>query len=112
VEMHQVRYFLAICEEKSFTRAAKRSGVAQPSLTRAIKRLEAELGGALFDRARPEVRLTEFGELVRSHFAQIGRSTAAIQCQAGKFLARQSDIPTLPQGRRSCTRSTSLSPLQ
>jgi LysR family hydrogen peroxide-inducible transcriptional activator len=109
--MHQVRYFLAICEEKNFTRAAKRSGVAQPSLTRAIKRLEAELGGSLFNRARPEIRLTELGALVRAHFAQIGQSTVAIQGQAGKFLARQSDIPTLPQGRRSCARSTSLSPL-
>jgi len=36
MEMHQVRYFLALCEELNFTRAAERSNVAQPSLTRAI----------------------------------------------------------------------------
>jgi DNA-binding transcriptional LysR family regulator len=40
MEMHQVRYFLALCEERNFTRAAKRCGVAQPSLTHAIKQLE------------------------------------------------------------------------
>ena len=45
MKMHQVSYFLALCEEKSFTRAAKRCGVKQPSITRAIKELESEIGG-------------------------------------------------------------------
>ena len=70
MEMHQVRYFLALCEERNFTRAAKRCGVAQPSLTRAIKQLEAELGGLLFDRNRINTRLTDAWPLPR-----IGRST-------------------------------------
>jgi hypothetical protein len=48
MEMHQVRYFLAIYEEGNFTRAAKRCGVKQPSLTRAIQRLETEFGAPLF----------------------------------------------------------------
>jgi DNA-binding transcriptional LysR family regulator len=65
MEMHQVRYFLALCEERNFTRAAKRCGVAQPSLTRAIKQMEAKLGGSLFDRARANTRLTDLGNLVR-----------------------------------------------
>jgi LysR family hydrogen peroxide-inducible transcriptional activator len=77
--MHQVRYFLAICEEKNFTRAAKRSGVAQPSLTRAIKRLEAELGGPLFERTLPMARLTALGNLLRPQFAQIAGAAAAIR---------------------------------
>ena len=41
MEMHQVRYFLALCEELNFTRAAERCHVAQPSLTRAIKQARA-----------------------------------------------------------------------
>ena len=48
VKMHQVSYFLALCEEQNFTRAAKRCGVAQPSLTRAIQQLEQEFGNRLF----------------------------------------------------------------
>ena len=45
MELHQIRYFLALCEERSFTRAASGCGISQPSLTNAILRLEQELGG-------------------------------------------------------------------
>ena len=62
MKIRQVTYFLALCEEQSFTRAARRCGVAQPSLTRAIKQLEAELGGDLFRRERPAAQLTELGQ--------------------------------------------------
>lgn len=48
VEMHQIRYFLATSRILNFTRAAEECNVAQPSLTRAIKLLEHELGGDLF----------------------------------------------------------------
>jgi DNA-binding transcriptional LysR family regulator len=51
--MHQVRYFLAVARTLNFTRAAEECNVAQPSLTRAIKLLEGELGGDLFRRERP-----------------------------------------------------------
>jgi DNA-binding transcriptional LysR family regulator len=61
MEMHQVRYFLAVARTLNFTRAAEECNVAQPSLTRAIKQLEAELGGDLFLRERPQVQLTELG---------------------------------------------------
>ena len=52
MEMHQVRYFLALAEELNFTRASERCNVTQPSLSRAIKLLEEELGGPLFHRER------------------------------------------------------------
>jgi DNA-binding transcriptional LysR family regulator len=60
--MHQVRYFLATAAELNFTKAAERCNVSQPSLTRAIKQLEGELGGDLFRRERPQAQLTELGE--------------------------------------------------
>ena len=57
MEMHQVRYFLAVAEELNFTRASERCNVTQPSLSRAIKLLEEELGGLLFHRERDSTRL-------------------------------------------------------
>ncbi|MGZ5790785.1 MAG: LysR family transcriptional regulator [Croceibacterium sp.] len=60
--MHQVRYFLATVSELNFTKAADRCNVTQPSLTRAIKQLEDELGGDLFRRERPQAQLTELGQ--------------------------------------------------
>ena len=62
MEMHQVRYFLAVARTLNFTRAAEECNVAQPSLTRAIRQLEGELGGDLFRRERPQVQLTELGQ--------------------------------------------------
>lgn len=62
MEMHQVRYFLAVARTSNFTRAAEECNVAQPSLTRAIKLLEGEFGGDLFRRERPAVMLTPLGE--------------------------------------------------
>src|SRR6059058_5726929 len=61
MEMHQVRYFLAVARVLNFTRAADECNVTQPSLTRAIKQLESELGGDLFRRERPAAQLTELG---------------------------------------------------
>jgi DNA-binding transcriptional LysR family regulator len=61
MEMHQIRYFLAVARALNFTRAAEECNVAQPSLTRAIRQLEGELGGDLFRRERPHAQLTELG---------------------------------------------------
>jgi LysR family transcriptional regulator, hydrogen peroxide-inducible genes activator len=102
MEMHQIRYFLALCEERNFTRAAKRCGVAQPSLTRAIKQLEEELGGLLFDRDRARTQLTDLGVMVRPELASIGRAAARAERKAEKFLNTESISPQLKAGRRSC----------
>jgi LysR family hydrogen peroxide-inducible transcriptional activator len=52
MEMHQVRYFLALAEELNFTRPSERCNATQPSLSRAIKLLEEQLGGPLFSARR------------------------------------------------------------
>jgi DNA-binding transcriptional LysR family regulator len=62
VNLLQLRYFVSIAEEGSFTRAAERLLVAQPSLSQHIKSLEQELGGALFERIPKGVRLTAAGK--------------------------------------------------
>ena len=61
MEMHQIRYFLAVTRTLNFTRAAEECHVAQPSLTRAITLLEEELGGELFRRERNLSHLTDLG---------------------------------------------------
>lgn len=88
MQMHQIRYFLALCDERNFTRAAKRCGVTQPSLTRAIKLLEEELGSSLYDRANN--RMTDLGIILRSDLALIDRSAAEIKRKAAKRLTTRS----------------------
>jgi DNA-binding transcriptional LysR family regulator len=64
MEIRQIVYFLALCEELHFTRAARRCGVAQPSLTNGIRLLEREFGAPLFQR-KPRPRLSQLGAAVR-----------------------------------------------
>jgi hypothetical protein len=64
MELHQIKYFLAIARERNFTRAAQACNVSQPSLTRGIKKLESDLGGQLFKRKARGSELTELGRLV------------------------------------------------
>ena len=58
MELNQVSYFINLAETLNFTSAARLSGVSQPSLTRAIRRLEEELGGPLIYRDGKNSRLT------------------------------------------------------
>jgi LysR family hydrogen peroxide-inducible transcriptional activator len=62
MELHQLRYFCAVAEAGSFSRAAEQSHVSQPSLSQQIMKLEDELGARLFDRLGRSVRLTEAGQ--------------------------------------------------
>jgi LysR family hydrogen peroxide-inducible transcriptional activator len=71
MEMHQVRYFLALAEELNFTRASERCNVTQPALSRAIKLLEEELGGLLFRREHESSHLTDLGHMVRPHLQSV-----------------------------------------
>ena len=90
MEMHQVRYFLALCEEQKFTRAAKRCGVSQPSLTNAIKRLEQTLGGPLFHRDRRNIEPTELGRVVKPYLKQLNQSAYEAKRKAAKVLSAPS----------------------
>ncbi|WP_434041515.1 MULTISPECIES: LysR family transcriptional regulator [Sorangium] len=79
MEIYQVRYFLAVTETRSFTRAAERCAVSQPALTAAIKKLEEELGGALLLRERGGAKLTALGQHVLPRFQRLQDETQAVQ---------------------------------
>ena len=64
MELHQIRYFLALSKTLNFTRAAEECNVSQPALSRAISQLEGELGGELFRRERSLTHLTDLGQAV------------------------------------------------
>src|SRR5580698_7546655 len=67
MELHQLRYVCAIAETSSFSRAAERCQVAQPSLSQQVLKLEEDLGTKLFDRLGRSVRLTEAGRSFLLH---------------------------------------------
>jgi DNA-binding transcriptional LysR family regulator len=80
MELNQVRYFIALCRTLNFTRAAEGCNVTQPALTRAIQRLEDELGGPLIYRERNLTQLTELGRAMRPHLeAMLEAAEAARQ---------------------------------
>lgn len=85
MEMHQIRYFLAVCEKLNFTQAAQTAYVTQPSLTQAIKKLEDELGGKLFFRDRSGCRLTSLGCMVEPKLRQIYQDALAAKAEAIQF---------------------------
>lgn len=85
MELHQVRNFLALCETLNFTRAAESCHVSQPSLTRAIKALEDELGGPLFHRERNNSHLTDLGRIMRPYLEEVWGSMDMAKGKAMDF---------------------------
>jgi len=85
VELHQIRYFLTLCRELNFTRAAEACHVSQPALTKAIKALEDELGGELLRRERGNTHLTDMGRVIQPHLQQVLDSAAIAHDQAKDF---------------------------
>ena len=86
MEIHQLRYFVAVAEEGGFSHAAEREHVSQPSLSQQIQKLEAELNQQLFDRLPRSVVLTESGRSLLPYARQIlsaiadaGRSVSALE---------------------------------
>jgi LysR family hydrogen peroxide-inducible transcriptional activator len=71
MELHQLRYFLAVARTKNFSRAAEQCHVAQPSLSQQIMKLEDELGEKLFERTKREVALAPAGDLLKAHAERV-----------------------------------------
>ena len=101
MDLRQMKYFLALCEELNFTRAAKRLHMAQPPLTRQIHALEDELGTPLFVRTAKGVELTAAGQALRGEgpnsrlLAQRARDRTL---RAGQGLIGQLDVGLFGSG--------------
>ncbi|MGE5093753.1 MAG: LysR family transcriptional regulator [Betaproteobacteria bacterium] len=93
MELYQIRYFLSICEYGSFSRAAEACEVTQPALTAAIKKLETEIGSALFYREGKRLVLTELGSRMRPHLEQALGETQRAEALVRNFhLLRQAPL--------------------
>jgi LysR family hydrogen peroxide-inducible transcriptional activator len=86
MELHEIRYFLALSKTLNFTKAADQCNVSQPALTRAIQKMEDELGGLLFSRERNNTHLTELGRLMEPNLREVMERTAAAKETANRFL--------------------------
>jgi DNA-binding transcriptional LysR family regulator len=82
MELRQLRYFIAVAEELSFSRAVEKLHVSQPPLSRQIRDLEAELGVKLLDRNRQGVRLTRLGKGILAKARGLIRDTDLFKAQA------------------------------
>ena len=91
MELSEIRYFLAVARLLNFTRAAESCGISQPSLTRAIQKLEAEVGGALFVRRPGLVALTHLGRELLPRFEEIGKNLETVR-QTASYLAEASTL--------------------
>jgi DNA-binding transcriptional LysR family regulator len=92
MELRQLRYLVALAEERHFTRAAARSQVAQPALSQQIGKLERELGVPLVDRTTRRVRMTDAGELLVAHarraLAELDDARSGIEQLSGLVAGR------------------------
>jgi LysR family hydrogen peroxide-inducible transcriptional activator len=86
VELHEIRYFLAVNKTRNFTKAAELCNVTQPALTRAIQKMEEEIGGLLFSRERGNIHLTDLGRLLEPQFAGMIEHANTAKAAARRFL--------------------------
>ena len=86
MELKQIKYFLALSKTLNFTEAAELNNVSQPALTKAIRRLEEEVGGPLIHRDGKHTRLSELGRKVLSQFEAIRDSEERVRKLAASHL--------------------------
>src|SRR5262245_11166090 len=89
MELHQVRYFLALAKTLNFTRASEQCNVTQPALTKGVQKLEQELGGQLIYRERQLTQLTDLGKEVLPMLERTLASAEAVRRKAQEFQRKE-----------------------
>ena len=89
MELHQVRYFLAVASTLNFTRAAEQCNVTQPALTKGVQKLEQELGGQLIYRERQLTQLTDLGKEVLPMLERTLASAETVRRRAQEFQRKE-----------------------
>jgi DNA-binding transcriptional LysR family regulator len=102
MELRHIRYFLAVAEERHFTRAAAKVGIGQPPLSQQIKDLEGEVGAALFHRVAHGAELTEAGKSFLAGVKEIPL-TAERATMAARRAARRVRFVSASRDRRHST---------
>jgi len=103
VDLRDIRYFSVLAEELNFTRAAERVGISTPGMSAAIKRLETECGGLLFERLPRGVNLTSAGYALRAHAERLivlhdtARATMASLAASTPVVQRFGQIVSVPE---------------
>jgi len=89
LELHQIRYFLALARSRNFTRAAEMCSVTQPALSKAVQKLELELGGGLIHRERQLTQLTDLGKLVLPMLERAYVAAESVRAVAVEFQRKE-----------------------
>jgi DNA-binding transcriptional LysR family regulator len=90
--LHQLRIFLAVAQTATLTRASKQLGLAQPSLSQQLARLEESVGTRLFDRARNRMELTDAGRVLLRHAQNILKEVSEAEAGLREFAAGKRSI--------------------
>ncbi len=95
IDVRQLRYFMAVAKERSFTRASERLNMAQPPLSRRIQDLEAEIGSPLFNRESRPLRLTDAGQILYDQASLVIGAMERLEAAMHRISARPSSRFTL-----------------
>jgi DNA-binding transcriptional LysR family regulator len=101
MDLHHLRTFVAVAEERSFTKAAARLHISQPPLTRHIQQLEAMLGVRLLARSRQKVETTHAGQILLAKAKVVMSAAADVLEAAERLRGPASDIDLREELRRA-----------
>jgi len=102
MDLEQLRQLVAVDEAGTMSGAAQRAHVTQPSLSRSMQRLEADLGCELFDRTRNSARLTEAGRVAVEHARDMLAAEQRMRDALDTSPGRSAPCASLPWRRRLC----------